>query len=261
MAFRYLKEFISLEVYWRTYLLVLVPLLLLPIPLVIGDDVSKCAFVLLLMAVYWVFELLPLAVTSLLPVAMFPLMGIMSTKEITMFYMKDTCMLFIGGEIIYFIIRVSNSIEMFSLLMTKRLMYDKFYLSLGLIMAIAVEESGLHKRIALVALNLIGSSDRLLLLGFMIPTAFCSMWISNTATTAMMIPIIEAVLSEIEDEKNEPNCYGTFQKEDNIKRISLDYNQTIETNESSNENPADPIRNPRQVNEIFNTTLILSYIM
>lgn len=259
MAFRYLKEFISLEVYWRTYLLVLVPLLLLPIPLVIGDDVSKCAFVLLLMAVYWVFELLPLAVTSLLPVAMFPLMGIMSTKEITMFYMKDTCMLFIGGEIIYFIIRVSNSIEMFSLLMTKRLMYDKFYLSLGLIMAIAVEESGLHKRIALVALNLIGSSDRLLLLGFMIPTAFCSMWISNTATTAMMIPIIEAVLSEIEDEKNEPNCYGTFQKEDTTKRISLDYNPTIETNESSNENPADPIRNPRQVNEIFNTTLILSY--
>ena len=106
MAFRYLKELISLEVYWRTYLLVLVPLILLPIPLVIGDDVSRCAFVLLLMAVYWVFELLPLAVTSLLPVAMFPLMGIMSTKEITMFYMKDTCMLFIGGEIIYFMIRI-----------------------------------------------------------------------------------------------------------------------------------------------------------
>ena len=128
-------------------------------------------------------------------------------------------------------------------------------------MAIAVEESGLHKRIALVALNLIGSSDRLLLLGFMIPTAFCSMWISNTATTAMMIPIIEAVLSEIEDEKNEPNCYGTFQKEDTTKRVSLDYNQTIETNDVSNENPADPIKNPRQVNEIFNTSFLLSYYM
>ena len=121
-------------------------------------------------------------------------------------------------------------------------------------MAIAVEESGLHKRIALVALNLIGSSDRLLLLGFMIPTAFCSMWISNTATTAMMIPIIEAVLSEIEDEKNEPNCYGTFQKEDTTQRISLDYDKTIETNEASKENPANQIRNPRQVNEIFTTS-------
>ena len=84
-------------------------------------------------------------------------------------------------------------------------------------MAIAVEESGLHKRIALVALNTIGSSDRLLLLGFMIPTAFCSMWISNTATTAMMIPIIEAVLSEIEEKEDVSHdnqsvaAYGTFE--------------------------------------------------
>ena len=91
-------SFIGFQVYWRTYVLLLVPILLLPLPLVIGDDVSKCGYVLLLMAIYWVFELLPLAVTALLPVAMFPLMGIMSTKEITMFYMKDTCMLFIGGN-------------------------------------------------------------------------------------------------------------------------------------------------------------------
>ena len=96
-------SFIGFQVYWRTYVLLLVPILLLPLPLVIGDDVSKCGYVLLLMAIYWVFELLPLAVTALLPVAMFPLMGIMSTKEITMFYMKDTCMLFIGGNNFKFI--------------------------------------------------------------------------------------------------------------------------------------------------------------
>ena len=93
-------SYIGFRVYWRSYVLLLVPILLLPLPIVIGDDVSKCGYVLLLMAIYWVFELLPLAVTALLPVAMFPLMGIMSTKEITMFYMKDTCMLFIGGKII-----------------------------------------------------------------------------------------------------------------------------------------------------------------
>ena len=86
-------------------------------------------------------------------------------------------------------------------------------------MAVAVEESGLHKRIALIALNTIGASDRLLLLGFMIPTAFCSMWISNTATTAMMIPIIEAVLSEIENKNEGINdsqnvAYGTFENND-----------------------------------------------
>ena len=100
---------VSFGVYWRTYFLVLVPLLLLPLPLVIGDNVSKCAYVLLLMAIYWVFELLPLAVTALLPVAMFPLMGIMSTKEITMFYMKDTCMLFIGGKYKIYLINFENS--------------------------------------------------------------------------------------------------------------------------------------------------------
>ena len=81
-------------------------------------------------------------------------------------------------------------------------------------MAIAVEESGLLTRIALIALNLFGPSDRLLLLGFMIPTAFCSMWISNTATTAMMIKTVEAVLAETEINTNSAvnkSNYGTFQ--------------------------------------------------
>ena len=101
-------------------------------------------------------------------------------------------------------------------------------------MAIAVEESGLHKRIALVALNTIGSSDRLLLLGFMIPTAFCSMWISNTATTAMMIPIIEAVLSEIEDKEDVSNdnktvaAYGTFESTRRKSSATGEPNQDIE---------------------------------
>ena len=98
-------------------------------------------------------------------------------------------------------------------------------------MAVAVEESGLHKRIALIALNTIWASDRLLLLGFMIPTAFCSMWISNTATTAMMIPIIEAVLSEIEhknEDLNDNQSYGTF--EEAHKETSITMGSTTESN-------------------------------
>ena len=98
-------------------------------------------------------------------------------------------------------------------------------------MAVAVEESRLHKRIALIALNTIGASDRLLLLGFMIPTAFCSMWISNTATTAMMIPIIEAVLSEIEhkdEDLNDNQSYGTFEEAN--KETSIAMGTTTESN-------------------------------
>ena len=97
-------------------------------------------------------------------------------------------------------------------------------------MAIAVEEAGLHKRIALIALNKFGTSDRFLLLGFMIPTAFCSMWISNTATTAMMIPIIEAVLSEIEAKEDggyidkSSGSYGTFKNELNTVIEGIDTN-------------------------------------
>ncbi len=68
----------------------------------------------------------------------------------------------------------------------------------GVMVAIAVEQSNLHRRVALKALLTIGTSPRRLMLGFMIPTAFLSMWISNTATTAMMVPIVDAVLSQLE---------------------------------------------------------------
>lgn len=71
----------------------------------------------------------------------------------------------------------------------------------GVIVAIAVEHSNLHKRVALKVLLLIGTSPRRLMLGFMLPTLFLSMWISNTATTAMMVPIVDAVLSELEREE------------------------------------------------------------
>lgn len=65
-------------------------------------------------------------------------------------------------------------------------------------MAAAVEHVHLHKRIALNVMKLVGSSPRMLILSFILPTALLSMWISNTATTAMMIPIMEAVIAELE---------------------------------------------------------------
>ena len=67
----------------------------------------------------------------------------------------------------------------------------------SLMVALAVEESGLHKRLALRCLMMFGSSTTSIMLGFMLLTAFMSMWISNAATSAMMLPILEAVLDQL----------------------------------------------------------------
>jgi len=123
-----------------------------------GEEM-KCAYVVMIMAIYWVTEALPLEVTSLIPMVGFPLLGIMSTNEVSINYLKQTNFMFLGG----------------------------------LILALAVEHSGLHLRIALNILVLIGVSPAKLMLGFMLTTGFLSMWISNTATTAMLIPIVDAI--------------------------------------------------------------------
>ena len=83
---------------WRFLVFVLTPMVLCPLAIVTGTREGFCGYVGLVMAVYWVLEILPLAVTSLLPIVLFPLFQIMPTKDVTPYYMKDTIVLFMGGN-------------------------------------------------------------------------------------------------------------------------------------------------------------------
>jgi sodium-dependent dicarboxylate transporter 2/3/5 len=83
---------------WRLFTMFLTPVALLPLALVPGTDAAKCAYVIAIMGIFWVFEFVPQAVTSLIPVALFPLMGVMSTSDVSVQYFNNTIMLMVGSE-------------------------------------------------------------------------------------------------------------------------------------------------------------------
>ena len=119
------------------------------------------------MLVWWLTETVNLAVTALLPLVLFPLLGVMPLKEVSPNYANPLVFLFFGGFLI----------------------------------ALGIEKWNLHRRIALSIIKFTGTSTMKIFLGTMIATAFMSMWISNTATTVMMLPIILSVVDLIEPEK------------------------------------------------------------
>ncbi|MFA6126099.1 MAG: SLC13 family permease [Bacteroidales bacterium] len=127
------------------------------------------------MAMWWITEAVPLAITSLLPVALFPLLGIMDGQTVSAAYFNHVIFLFIGGFLI----------------------------------ALAMQRWNLHKRIALNILSITGTGKSRLLLGFMLATALLSMWMSNTATAMMVVPILISVLSEIEPDPDKKRSFST----------------------------------------------------
>ncbi|HNQ26357.1 MAG TPA: DASS family sodium-coupled anion symporter [Aquaticitalea sp.] len=116
-------------------------------------------------AVWWVTEAIPIAVTALLPIVLFPMTGALGLNDTTSAFGHKYVFLYMGGFII----------------------------------AIAIEKWNLHRRIALNIINLIGSDVKKIILGFMVATAFLSMWISNTATAVMMLPIGIAIVTQLKD--------------------------------------------------------------
>ncbi|XP_062403306.1 solute carrier family 13 member 1 [Sardina pilchardus] len=156
-------RFQGIWIYRRLILILLTPLLLLPIPLIYNTKVAECAFTLLVMAVYWLTEALPVSITALIPAMLFPLFGIMKSSQVAAVFFKD-----------------------FHLLLT------------GVIcLATAIEKWGLHRRIALGLISIVGVNPGRLMLGSMVGCAFLSMWLSNTSAVAMVMPIVEAVLRQI----------------------------------------------------------------
>ena len=117
------------------------------------------------MAIWWVFEVVPISVTALLPIILFPLTGGLELSSTTAAYGHKYIFLYMGG----------------------------------FMLAIAIEKWNLHRRIALHIISTMGTDIRKIVLGFMIATAFMSMWISNTATSVMMLPIGIALVKQLED--------------------------------------------------------------
>jgi solute carrier family 13 (sodium-dependent dicarboxylate transporter), member 2/3/5 len=134
--------------------------LILPEPEGMHPDAWKTTAVALLMASWWITEAIPIAATSLLPIVLFPLLGVAPIGETTTPYANPLIFLFLGGFII----------------------------------AIAMQTWDLHRRIALQIIHYVGTKPSSILIGFIIASAFLSMWVSNTATALMMLPIALSVL-------------------------------------------------------------------
>jgi sodium-dependent dicarboxylate transporter 2/3/5 len=164
-----------------------VVMLVVPTPRAMSPEAQKMAAVALLMSVWWITEAIPIPATSLLPLVLFPLLGIVIGKpttapglerlkqaaaEVARPYAHHLIFLFLGGFMI----------------------------------ALAMQRWNLHRRIAVNIVRRLSYSPSVLILGFMIATAFISMWISNSATTMMMLPIALAVVAHIcEQEKKNGN--------------------------------------------------------
>lgn len=158
---------------FRSLMLWLGPLLAIGIGVIANTstmtpEASITLAITFLCVIWWIFEPIPIPVTSLIPLAIFPLTSVLTAEEVALAYGDKLVLLLLGG----------------------------------FILSQAMEKSGAHLRVALIMVRICGNrSSKQLVLGFMVASAALSMWISNTATTLMLIPVATAVMQKATDEK------------------------------------------------------------
>ena len=135
---------------------------------IVNPEADKVISVALWMVVWWITETVSISVTALIPLVIFPLFGILDMKTVSANYGSPIVFLFFGG----------------------------------FVMALALEKVNLHKRIALNIIRITGTSPNKVILGFMVATASLSMWISNTATTVVMLPIALSVINLLKNDED-----------------------------------------------------------
>lgn len=179
---KFLKNYNCIDMSKKIFFLFLAPLsffiLLISPPDSIPLQAYKMLLITLWIAIWWVTETVPISVTALLPIILFPLTGSLELATTTASYGNKYIFLFMGG----------------------------------FLLATAIQKWNLHKRIALNIIKLIGTNVNRIILGFMIATAFMSMWISNTATVVMLMPMGLSIIKLLEDNphtaQNENKIFG-----------------------------------------------------
>lgn len=150
--------------------------LVIPAPAGMSSPAWACVGFALLMATWWATEAIPIPATSLLPMVLAPVLGIDELDAVAASYADPIIYLFLGG----------------------------------FLLGIAMQRWNLHRRIALKVLSIVGQKPRQQIAGFMIATGFISMWVSNTATSIMMLPIGMSVVSLLGDgDSREVSRYAT----------------------------------------------------
>lgn len=152
---------------WATLIAIAIGIIVLFLPTPDGLSVvgQRTAAITLVMSILWIALPDNISAVSLIPLAAYPLFGIAGAKKVCLAYADSNVFLYLGGFII----------------------------------ALAIEKQNLHRRISLHIIRLIGSQPRQIVFGFILSTAFISMWISNTATTLLMLPIALALLDTLAD--------------------------------------------------------------